>query len=73
MNRFFGTVFLNEMVMVNSGHSDSESLPLVDRSLPNRNPVSWTRWLLAVFIGLILFCNHYVRDCPGALEKAIET
>jgi hypothetical protein len=61
------------MVMLDSASSYSEGIPLVHHSIQNRSPVSYTRWLLAVFIGLILFCNHYVRDCPGALEKAIET
>ncbi len=31
------------------------------------------KWCIPVFVGMIMFCNHYVRDCPGALEKPLET
>jgi len=30
------------------------------------------RWLIPTSIGLILFTNHYTRDCVGALEKQLE-
>jgi hypothetical protein len=29
-------------------------------------------WSIPIFVSLILFCNHYVRDCPGALERPLE-
>jgi MFS family permease len=32
----------------------------------------YLRWVIASFIGLIIFGNHYVRDTVGALEKQIE-
>jgi hypothetical protein len=30
------------------------------------------KWALPILVSLILFCNHYVRDCPGALEIPLE-
>jgi hypothetical protein len=29
-------------------------------------------WSIPILVSLILFCNHYVRDCPGALERPLE-
>eukprot|EP01039_Chlorochromonas_danica_P001838 gene1838-2011_t len=34
---------------------------------------SFSRYFIAVFVALIIFGNHYTRDCPGALEKQIES
>jgi hypothetical protein len=30
------------------------------------------KWALPILVSLILFCNHYVRDCPGALQIPLE-
>lgn len=30
------------------------------------------RWLMPCCIGMVMFCNHYVRDSVGALEKELE-
>jgi hypothetical protein len=63
---------VNEMVMVKTSQSDGREIITDEDYVRNRSCQSWIRWLLPVFVGLILFCNHYSRDCPGALEKPIE-
>lgn len=32
-----------------------------------------SHYLIAVFVALIIFGNHYTRDAPGALEKQLES